>query len=124
MRHYEGCLLMSKLYKVTCVHGVKKSAEVLSKGFVSMVKTSILFKPTRYWSFRLETRESKIFSTIYSNSPSTKTGAGGSIDGTTGATYLRNNDLWNTLWMEKEAGRVKRKDTGLRTSEILYGPMK
>ncbi|CAJ0952438.1 unnamed protein product [Ranitomeya imitator] len=77
-----------------------------------------------YWSFRLETRESKIFSTIYSNSPSTKTGAGGSIDGTTGATYLRNNDLWNTLWMEKEAGRVKRKDTGLRTSEILYGPMK
>ncbi|CAJ0958541.1 unnamed protein product [Ranitomeya imitator] len=48
---------------------------------------------TRYWSFRLETRESKIFSTIYSNSPSTKTGAGGSTDGTIGATYLRNDDL-------------------------------
>ncbi|CAJ0948729.1 unnamed protein product [Ranitomeya imitator] len=79
---------------------------------------------TKYWSFRLETRESKIFSTIYSNSPSTKTGAGGSTDGTIGATYLRNNDLWNTLCMEKESGRVRRKDTGLRTSEILYGPMK
>ncbi|CAJ0958708.1 unnamed protein product [Ranitomeya imitator] len=61
---------------------------------------------------------------IYSNSPSTKTGAGGSTDGTIGATYLRNNDLWNTLCMEKESGRVRRKDTGLRTSEILYGPMK
>ncbi|CAJ0966254.1 unnamed protein product, partial [Ranitomeya imitator] len=78
----------------------------------------------KYWSFRLETRESKIFSTTYFNSPSTNTGAGGSTDGTTGATYLRNNDLWNTLWMAKEAGRVKRNDTGLRTSEILYGPMK
>ncbi|CAJ0944057.1 unnamed protein product [Ranitomeya imitator] len=81
-------------------------------------------KDAKYWSFRLETRESKIFSTTYSNSPSTNTGAGGSTEGTIGATYLCNNDLWNTLWMAKEAGRSKRNDTGLRTSEILYGPMK
>ncbi|CAJ0967573.1 unnamed protein product [Ranitomeya imitator] len=56
--------------------------------------------------------------------PTTNTRAGGSTEGTIGATYLRNNDLWNTLWMAKEAGRAKRNDTGLRTSEILYGPMK